>query len=326
MPSPVDALASIRRPVPRRSCSKGSPRDRPVGHRPDRPGRSQASPGLLPRARPLRPPAGRRVADSTASSATPRPSWSSRSSPGRPGRMTSNRKAELYREAEVAEIWFVDDRDKVLIVHRGRTTVTRSSGSSPGPLHCQAFPGFWFDVSWLWAEPRARTSIACLEADPRRPAGLSVGRPMTPFAELLRRAWPVFLEAVRMRRTLTYSELAGRVGPALDGPGGPSPVAQPALGPMPALGPARPAGPGRPQGVRHAGRGLVRPGRARRPARRLGRGRRPLLRPSLAEDARPAAPGRPRRTWLNPAEFGERSRDRTCVSSCIAFSTRQIAS
>jgi len=38
---------------------------------------------------------------------------------------------------------------------------------------------------------------------------------MTPFADLLRRAWPVFLEAIRMRRTLTYSELAGRVGPPL---------------------------------------------------------------------------------------------------------------
>jgi hypothetical protein len=35
---------------------------------------------------------------------------------------------------------------------------------------------------------------------------------MTPFADLLERAWPVFLEAARMRRTLTYSELAGRVG------------------------------------------------------------------------------------------------------------------
>ncbi len=38
---------------------------------------------------------------------------------------------------------------------------------------------------------------------------------MTPFADLLRRAWPVFLEATRMRRTLSYSELAGRVGPPL---------------------------------------------------------------------------------------------------------------
>ncbi len=38
---------------------------------------------------------------------------------------------------------------------------------------------------------------------------------MTPFADLLERAWPVFLEAIRMRRTLSYSELAGRVGPPL---------------------------------------------------------------------------------------------------------------
>ena len=38
---------------------------------------------------------------------------------------------------------------------------------------------------------------------------------MTPFPDLLRRAWPVFLEAVRARRTLSYSELAGRVGPPL---------------------------------------------------------------------------------------------------------------
>jgi hypothetical protein len=38
---------------------------------------------------------------------------------------------------------------------------------------------------------------------------------MTPFAELLRRAWPVFLEAVRSKRTVSYSELAGRVGPPL---------------------------------------------------------------------------------------------------------------
>ncbi|WP_435010059.1 hypothetical protein P12x_001279 [Tundrisphaera lichenicola] len=36
---------------------------------------------------------------------------------------------------------------------------------------------------------------------------------MTTYAEILRRAWPVFLEATRMRRTISYSELAGRIGP-----------------------------------------------------------------------------------------------------------------
>ncbi len=38
---------------------------------------------------------------------------------------------------------------------------------------------------------------------------------MAAFDDLLRRAWPIFLEATRMRRTLSYSELAGRVGPPL---------------------------------------------------------------------------------------------------------------
>ena len=38
---------------------------------------------------------------------------------------------------------------------------------------------------------------------------------MTPLAELIRRAWPVFLEAVREGRTVTYTELAARVGPPL---------------------------------------------------------------------------------------------------------------
>jgi hypothetical protein len=33
---------------------------------------------------------------------------------------------------------------------------------------------------------------------------------------LILRSWPLFLEAVRMGRTLTYTELAGRVGPPLN--------------------------------------------------------------------------------------------------------------
>lgn len=32
---------------------------------------------------------------------------------------------------------------------------------------------------------------------------------------VIRRAWPVLREAIRQRRTVTYSELAGRVGPPL---------------------------------------------------------------------------------------------------------------
>lgn len=38
---------------------------------------------------------------------------------------------------------------------------------------------------------------------------------MVELADLIRRAWPVFREAARMGRTITYTELAGRVGPPL---------------------------------------------------------------------------------------------------------------
>lgn len=35
------------------------------------------------------------------------------------------------------------------------------------------------------------------------------------YTEALRRAWPVFVEAARTGRTVSYSELAGRAGPPL---------------------------------------------------------------------------------------------------------------
>lgn len=50
--------------------------------------------------------------------------------------------------------------------------------------------------------------------DPRRTDGF--GTIMLDLAAVIRRSWPVFLEAIRMRRTLTYSELSGRVGPPLN--------------------------------------------------------------------------------------------------------------
>lgn len=39
---------------------------------------------------------------------------------------------------------------------------------------------------------------------------------MVDLSELIRRAWPVFREAIQSGRTLTYTELAGRVGPPLN--------------------------------------------------------------------------------------------------------------
>jgi len=39
---------------------------------------------------------------------------------------------------------------------------------------------------------------------------------MLDLADAIRRAWPVLHEAIRMRRTVSYSELAGRAGPPLN--------------------------------------------------------------------------------------------------------------
>ena len=36
---------------------------------------------------------------------------------------------------------------------------------------------------------------------------------MLDIDDLIRRSWPLFREAIRMGRTITYTELAGRVGP-----------------------------------------------------------------------------------------------------------------
>ena len=38
---------------------------------------------------------------------------------------------------------------------------------------------------------------------------------MLDYSAAIRSAWPVLFEAIRMRRTLSYSELAGRAGPPL---------------------------------------------------------------------------------------------------------------
>jgi len=38
---------------------------------------------------------------------------------------------------------------------------------------------------------------------------------MIGYDDALRLAWPILMEAVRMRRTISYSELAGRAGPPL---------------------------------------------------------------------------------------------------------------
>lgn len=70
-------------------------------------------------------------------------------------------KSALYRAANVAEIWFVDRRDRVVIVERWDGATYRTERFESGPVVSRALLGFWFDVSWLWAEPEPNR-LACL--------------------------------------------------------------------------------------------------------------------------------------------------------------------
>jgi Uma2 family endonuclease len=74
-----------------------------------------------------------------------------------------NRKAELYHQAEVIEIWFVDDRDQVLIIHRRTEQGYDVERIKSGLCHSRALPGFWFEFSWLWERPRPNV-VTCLQA------------------------------------------------------------------------------------------------------------------------------------------------------------------
>jgi Uma2 family endonuclease len=74
-----------------------------------------------------------------------------------------NRKANLYREAGAIEVWFLDLRDKVLIVHRSQKVGYESEQMESGYYSSRALPGFWIDVSWLWAWPRPDV-VDCLQA------------------------------------------------------------------------------------------------------------------------------------------------------------------
>jgi Uma2 family endonuclease len=59
----------------------------------------------------------------------------------------------VYREAGIPEIWFVDDRNRVIHAERKVGAEYVRESYSQGPLVSSAVPGFWLDVSWLWAHP-----------------------------------------------------------------------------------------------------------------------------------------------------------------------------
>jgi Uma2 family endonuclease len=72
-------------------------------------------------------------------------------------------KAQIYRDAGIAELWFVDSRDRVLFVERREGEAYQSLRLIEGIHRSSALPGFWIDVSWLWADPLPNPR-RCLEA------------------------------------------------------------------------------------------------------------------------------------------------------------------
>jgi len=62
-------------------------------------------------------------------------------------------KADVYRQAGIPEVWFVDERDHVLLVERRGEGGYESHRVGSGPWASSALPGFWIDVDWLWADP-----------------------------------------------------------------------------------------------------------------------------------------------------------------------------
>ena len=71
-------------------------------------------------------------------------------------------KAALYREANAAEVWFIDGRDKVVIVDRRTADGRESFKLASGPLQASSLAGFWFDIDWLWADTRPNL-LHCLD-------------------------------------------------------------------------------------------------------------------------------------------------------------------
>lgn len=71
-------------------------------------------------------------------------------------------KSALYREANVDEVWFIDRRDRVVIVERREGDQYVTERFETGPVTSRSLSGFWFDASWLWAEPEPNLRL-CLD-------------------------------------------------------------------------------------------------------------------------------------------------------------------
>ncbi|MBI4519633.1 MAG: Uma2 family endonuclease [Gemmatimonadetes bacterium] len=62
-------------------------------------------------------------------------------------------KAQVYRDAGVAEYWAVDTERREVAVHRAGESEYRVAVLPAGRLESTAVRGFWIEVGWLWQKP-----------------------------------------------------------------------------------------------------------------------------------------------------------------------------
>lgn len=71
-------------------------------------------------------------------------------------------KRKIYREAGVAEIWFVDNKHKQIIVDQKHPDGYLENIVTEGKFTSNAIEGFWINVDWLWQEPLP-DELTCLQ-------------------------------------------------------------------------------------------------------------------------------------------------------------------
>jgi Uma2 family endonuclease len=71
-------------------------------------------------------------------------------------------KRQIYREAGVGEVWFIDSELQQIMVDRRRAESYKEDSLTVGRVSSDVLPGFWVDAAWLWAVPLPNR-FSCLE-------------------------------------------------------------------------------------------------------------------------------------------------------------------